>query len=121
MENIVNTQPLDSSFVLTPSYFPIGSYNNVILFDTDNMYEDTENTFLSWILPRTCWIIGRKIRNNFKYLGSWLFISLRETLPLVHKGPRLQMHQQAETGEIVILKGNDLPCTAWKLAEVRVH
>ena len=45
-------------------------------------------------------------------------LSLRETLPLVHKGPRSQVRRQPELGEIVILRDNGLSHRAWKLAKV---
>jgi len=45
-------------------------------------------------------------------------LSLRETLPLAHKGPRSQVHRQPELSEIVILRDNGLPRRAWKLAKV---
>ena len=45
-------------------------------------------------------------------------LSLREILPLVHKGPQSQVRRQTEVSEIVILRDNGLPCRAWKLAKV---
>ena len=45
-------------------------------------------------------------------------LNLRESLPLVHKGPQSQVRRQPEVGEIVILRDDGLPRRAWKLAKV---
>jgi len=45
-------------------------------------------------------------------------INLRETLPLEHKGPRVQVHRTPEIGEIVIVYDDNLPCRMWKLAKI---
>ena len=98
VEAIINTRPLtyvhedfQSSFVLTPSHFLTGSYNNVIPFDTDDSDEyipkldSAQELLVYW-------------RNNRKQLQmfwkSWIqdyLLNLRETLPLNHKGPRSQV------------------------------
>jgi len=43
-------------------------------------------------------------------------LTLRETFPLEHKGPRLQVCGRPEIGEIVIV--HNLPLRMWKLAKV---
>ena len=45
-------------------------------------------------------------------------LSLRETLPLAHKGPRSQVRRQPELGEIVIVRDSGLPRRVGKLAKV---
>jgi len=49
VEAIVNTRPMtyiyenfNSKFVLTPSHFPLGSYNNAIPFNTEDNFGDDD-------------------------------------------------------------------------------
>ena len=44
---------------------------------------------------------------------------MRETLPLAHKGPQSQVKRQPKIGEIVLVKDDNLPRRAWKIAKIK--
>jgi len=46
-------------------------------------------------------------------------LSLRETLPLSHKGSRSQLSRLPKVGEIVIIKDDFSPRRTWKLARIK--
>ena len=53
---------------------------------------------------------------------SWkqkYLLSLRETLPLVHKGGHSQLTQQPKIGEVVIVRDDYLPRGVWKLTQIK--
>ena len=128
VEAIANTCPLtyiyeefQSRFVLTPSHFLVGNHNNAIPFETEDNFEDTE------YVPKlnSMQSLLQYWRKNQKQLqlfwNEWTkgyLLNLRESLPLVHKGPRSQVFRQPEVGEIVILRDDGLPFKAWKLVKV---
>ena len=128
VEAIINTRPLTyiyeefkSNFVLTPSHFLIGSFNNAIPFATEDKYDDTEYipTLDSTQSLLQYWRRNQKQLQFFwrKWRKGYL-LTLRETLPLEHRGPKSQVRRTPEIGEIVILRDDDLPRRMWKLAKV---
>ena len=46
-------------------------------------------------------------------------MTLRETLPLTHKKTKSQILRHPKIGEIVIVKDDNLPRKAWKLAQIK--
>ena len=48
-------------------------------------------------------------------------LTLRETLPLFHKGSRSQISREPKIGEIVLVKDDNLPRRTWKLALVKEY
>jgi len=128
VEAIVNTRPLtyiyedfNSKFVLTPSHFLLGGYNNAIPFNTQDDVDD-DDYVPSLNSPQSLLQYWKKNQKQLQlFWNEWskgYLLSLRESLPLVHKGPRSQIRRQPELGEIVILRDNGLPRRAWKLAKV---
>jgi len=125
VEAIINTSLLTyvcedfkSSFVLTPSHFLIGGYDNAIPIDTDDINEyipklDSAQELL---------VYWRKNQKQLQiFWKSWIqdyLLNLREALPLSHKGPRSQVLQQPQIGEIVLVRDENIPRRAWKLAKV---
>ena len=125
MEAIINTRPLtyvhedfQSSFVLTPSHFLTGSYNNAIPFDTD----DSDEYIPKLDSAQELLVYWRKNQKQLQmFWKSWIqdyLLNLRETLPLNHKGPRSQVLRQPQIGKIVLVKNEHIPRRAWKLAKV---
>ena len=45
-------------------------------------------------------------------------LTLRETLPLFHKGSRSQITRKLKLGEIVLVSEDNLPHRAWKMAKI---
>ena len=126
VEAIINTRPLtyvhedfQSSFVLTPSHFLTGSYNNAIPFDTD----DSDEYIPKLDSAQELLVYWRKNQKQLQmFWKSWIqdyLLNLRETLPLNHKGPRSQVLRQPQIGEIVLVKNEHIPRRAWKLAKVK--
>ena len=48
-------------------------------------------------------------------------LTLRETLPLFHRGLRSQISREPKIGEIVLVKDDNLPRRKWKLALVKEY
>ena len=130
VEAILNTRPLtyicedlDSSFVLTPAHFLIGGCNNAILFSTDD--NDDVDTDYFPKLDSTQELLNYWKKNQKQlqlFWRSWIqdyLLALRETLPLAHKGPRSQVKRQPKIGEIVLVKDDNLPRRAWKIAKIK--
>jgi len=126
VEAIINTRPLTyvcedfkSSFVLTPSHFLIGGYNNANPFDTD----DIDEYILKLDSAQELLVYWRKNQKQLQiFWKSWIqdyLLNLRETLPLSHKGPRSQVLRQPQIGEIVLVRDESIPRRAWKLAKVK--
>jgi len=66
------------------------------------------------------WKKGQKQLDQFwEVWRNDYLLSLRETLPLCHKGSRLQIFRQPTIGEVVIVKEEYLPCRMWKLARIK--
>ena len=57
-----------------------------------------------------------------KFWEMWkrdYLLTLRETLPLTHKKTKSQILRHPKIGEIVIVKDDNLPRRAWKLAQIK--
>ena len=110
----------NSSFVLTPANFRTGGCNNAIPFSTDD--NDDVNTDYFPKLDSTQELLKYWKKNQKQLQLSWrswiqdYLLALRETLPLAHKGP---LKRQPKIGEIVLVKDDNLPCRAWKIAKIK--
>ena len=72
----------------------ISYFNNAIPFSNEENFEDTEY-IPSWIQLSLLQYWKRNQRQLQLFSKEWTkgyLLSLRETLPLVHKGPRSRVH-----------------------------
>ena len=129
VEAVINTRPLTyvnsdfpSVFTLTPAHFLAGGLDTIIPSMDICSGEDTE------YLPQRdsaqelidSWKRSRAQLD--KFLEMWrrdYLLTLRETLPLTHKKTKSQILRHPKIGEIVIVKDDNLPHRAWKLAQIK--
>ena len=126
VEAIVNTRPLTyvyeefkSGFVLTPAHFLTGSHDTGIPFCDDDDDGDYYPKIDSVKELSEIWRKNQKQLNIFwEYWKQEQLLSLRETLPLVHKESRSQVVRQPQIGEVVIVRDDYVPRRSWKLARI---
>ena len=128
VEAIIYTRPLtyvygelESEFVLIPSHFLIENHKIAIPLCGDNSEDIDYYPKMDSVKELTeYWRRNQKQLNLF--WGVWkqeYLLSLRETLPLTHRGTHSQLTRQPKLGEVVIVKDNNLPRGAWKLAQIK--
>ena len=130
VEAMINTRPLTyvygdflSGFTLTPAHFLTGRLETVIPVCSDDVKDPTYQPQRdSAELLIDYWKKSQKQLDQFWHV--WLrdyLLTLRETLPIVHKGSRSQISRQPKIGEIVLIKDDNLPRRTWKIAQITEH
>ena len=127
VEAIINTRPLTyvygdfpSGFTLTPAHFLSGNLETVLPCETEDTDIDYQPKKDSAIELVDHWKKNQKQLEKFwKVWKNDYLLSLRETLPLRHRGSRSQLSREPKIGEVVILKEEFTPRRTWKLARIK--
>ena len=100
-----------SRFTLTPAHFLTSNLDTVIPFNSDDHKDIEYQPKKDLAQDLAYWGKSQKQLNKFwKVWRQVYLLTLRETIPLFHKGSRSSILRQPRIGEIVLVKDENLPC-----------
>ena len=129
IEVVLNSRPLtyvyedfDSGFVLTPAHFLVAnrklglsSGNDDVDYNKDVDFQPSKDSATKLL---ETWRKGQVYLDMFwKVWKDEYLLSLRERIPLYHRGSN-ESHRLPKTGDVVLVKDENLPRAAWKLGKI---
>ena len=129
IEAILNSRALtyvyedfESGFTLTPSHFLMTNRKLGLPTVDDDYFRDSDyqpNRDSTTQLLES-WKKGQQHLNLFwKVWQEEYLLSLREKLPIYHKGSKFKNVKVPKEGDIVLIKDDNMPRSSWKLGKIQ--
>ena len=129
IEAILNSRPLtyvyedfESGFALTPSHFLMTNRKLCLHTVDDDYFRDSydQPNRDSTMQLLEGWKKGQQHLNLFwKICREEYLLSLREKLPIFHKGSKFKNVKVPKEGDIVLVKDDSMPRSSWKLGKIQ--